>query len=161
MRTYKLGPNGIVLLDDPDAPDAQAMIAKWHPDDQAEVTAVREINELDVPTSTGFKDAWRDSGSSITVNLSTSRQIMARQIMTRLVRREMVFLDDRRVQAKIENDTTIVDQIDARKTALQTTIIPQIRDAIIAATSLTELQTVKQTYLDSRPQAIKNALLEN
>ncbi len=80
MRTYKLGPGGIVLPDDPDAPDAQDVIAKWHPDDQAQVSAVREIVEDDIPAFSIFKDAWRDTGAEIEIDMPTARLAHAERI---------------------------------------------------------------------------------
>lgn len=80
MRTYKLSPNGNVSLNDPDAPDAQDMIAQWHPNDQAAVTGVREINDSDIPSFIAFKDAWRDDGINITINMPTAREIHAEHL---------------------------------------------------------------------------------
>lgn len=116
----------------------------------ADAIDVATVEESTLPTDREFREIWKQSAGSITISFSKG-QVLARSIMTRLVRREMTFLDDRRVQAEIEDDTTLVSQIDARKTSLQTTIIPQIRDGIAAATSLADLKTVRQVYLNGRP----------
>lgn len=119
---------------------------------------VARIEDIAFPPDKEFRNAWRrGGGGNIEIPLPKA-QTLTRKIMTRLVRQEMTFLDDRRVQAQIENDTALVGQIDARKTDLQATIIPQVRDGIAAATSLADLQTVKQAYLTGRPQAVKDAL---
>lgn len=115
------------------------------------------IEAADLPSNREFRNAWEKPGVGVTISFAKA-QTIARRILTRLVRQEMALLDDRRVQAEIEDDTTLVGQIDARKTALQATIIPQIRDGIAASTNLADLRAVKQAYLNGRPQAVKDAL---
>ena len=55
--------------------DPMVEIRKWHSDDQAKVTSVREISANDIPTNTtiAMRDAWEDNGSEITVNLTKAR----------------------------------------------------------------------------------------
>ena len=55
--------------------DTMDEIKKWHPDDQAKVTSVREISESDIPVNrtVALRDAWEDDGSKINVNLTKAR----------------------------------------------------------------------------------------
>ena len=66
MRYYAITKNGITrimcTLVDP-----MKAIAKWHPDDQAQVTKIREIKKEDIPKDTSKKDLWEDTGSEIQV----------------------------------------------------------------------------------------------
>ncbi len=88
FRTYAFGPGNRVITSDPrdagieeiiPAPDAADLIAKWHPRHQAEVTNIREIAEADIPDAE-FKDAWRDSGASIDVDMPAARELHAGRI---------------------------------------------------------------------------------
>ena len=80
MRTYALGPGGRVLIDEVDeAPDALAVIAKWHPRHKDQVTSTREIAESDIPPFL-FKDAWEDDGTNIVHDMNKCRVIKTDQI---------------------------------------------------------------------------------
>lgn len=87
MRTYALAPSGRVITDPTDdtlAPDAVNEIAKWHSQHQSEVTNIREIAEGDIP-DTEFKDAWRDNGVSIDIDMPAARLIHASRIAQAVV----------------------------------------------------------------------------
>jgi len=96
MKVYSITKDGIArimrLYNDDSTP--QDEIAKWHPDDQAGVTDVREISEADIPDAT-YKDAWRDDGAALAVDMPAARQIHAarmdsakRSVMRELMERE-------------------------------------------------------------------------
>lgn len=130
------------------------VLADSIPGDATDVTVV---DGATIPADSGFSDAWQQSGGIITVPLTAARQVARRRI-TALVRREIALLEDIRTEAQIGNDSVLVGQINARKTAIQSTIIPAIRDGIIAAASIADLKAVRQAYLDNRPQRVKDEL---
>lgn len=83
MRTYPLGKRP--------APDALDEIAKWSTAAQAEVTSVREISEddirpferhpgLGIEGYVGLKEAWRDTGSGIEIDMPAARTAQAGHI---------------------------------------------------------------------------------
>lgn len=87
LRTYALGPGGRVITptdtDIPEvtpAPDAAEVMAKWHPGNASAVTGWREIAEADIPSNAVFKEAWRDAGSTISVDMPTARIIKTDEI---------------------------------------------------------------------------------
>ena len=84
MRTYPLGMDNRTITPDmpadtpikTPAPDATDVIAaQWHSAHSAAVTSVREIAEADVPALHEFKDAWRDSGAAVDVDMPEARNI--------------------------------------------------------------------------------------
>ena len=81
MRTYALDKNGRTITDpaNTDGPEGANEVARWHSRHQAEVTDIREIAEADIPDAE-FKDAWRDSGSSIDIDMPAAREIHAGKI---------------------------------------------------------------------------------
>lgn len=92
MRTYALGIDGRVITpsdtikEAKPAPDAQDEILKWPAEDQAGVTAVREIAEADIPDVPELKEAWRDNGQKVTVDMPLAREIQAKSIAEALER---------------------------------------------------------------------------
>jgi len=76
MRKFVIVKDGTArIMEAQDSVDPLDEIKKWHPDDQAKVTSVREINESDIPVNrtVALRNAWEDDGSNITVNLSKAR----------------------------------------------------------------------------------------
>ena len=66
MKYYAITKNGVArimctLIDPMEA------ISKWHPDDQVQVTKIREIDKNDIPKDSTKKDLWEDTGSEIIV----------------------------------------------------------------------------------------------
>ena len=74
MRKFVIIKDGIArIMEAQDSvTDPMDEIKKWHPDDQAKVTSVREISENDIPVNrtVALRDAWEDDGSKINVNLN-------------------------------------------------------------------------------------------
>ena len=71
MRKFVIVKDGIArIMEAQDYVDPLDEIKKWHPDDQAKVTSVREISESDIPVNrtVALRNAWEDDGSNITVN---------------------------------------------------------------------------------------------
>lgn len=133
-----------------------AVQAKALPSDALDAS-IMDVTAL--PADGDFQEAWEKPGPGPSVSINTPKaKAHARLLISRLVRNEVAFLEERRTQAEIEDDTTLVGQIDTRKTAIQSTIVPQIRDGIIAATNIADLKAVRQAYLNSRPQAVKDEL---
>ena len=77
MRKFVIIKDGIArIMEAQDSvTDPMDEIRKWHPDDQAKVTSVREISESDIPVNrtVALRDAWEDDGSKINVNLTKAR----------------------------------------------------------------------------------------
>ena len=77
MKKYVIIKDGIArIMEAQDSvTDPMDEIKKWHPDDQAKVTSVREISENDIPANrtVALRDAWEDDGSKINVNLTKAR----------------------------------------------------------------------------------------
>ena len=76
MRHFLVTKNGIArYMLCLDGIEAAAVIAKWHPDDQAQVTAIREIQAADLPADHDvyLRDAWEDDGGKIVVNMAKAR----------------------------------------------------------------------------------------
>ena len=77
MRKFVIIKDGIArIMEAQDSvTDPMDEIKKWHPDDQAKVTSVREISESDIPVNrtVALRDAWEDDGSKINVNLTKAR----------------------------------------------------------------------------------------
>ena len=108
-------------------------------------------SEADPRPDREFRAGWEgDGGGGIQIPIAKAR-VIARTHMTKLLREELALLDNRRTQAELEGDATLIGQIDARKTSLQSVSIPQIRDSIVAATSVAELKATRQDYLTSQP----------
>ena len=77
MRKFLIIKDGIArIMEAQDSvTDPMDEIKKWHPDDQAKVTSVREISESDIPVkrTVALRDAWEDDGSKFNVNLTKAR----------------------------------------------------------------------------------------
>ena len=76
MRKFVIVKDGIArIMESQDSVDPSNEIKKWHPDDQAKVTSVREISESDIPVNrtVALRNAWEDDGTNITVNLEKAR----------------------------------------------------------------------------------------
>jgi len=76
MRKFVIVKDGIArIMEAQDYVDPLDEIKKWHPDDQAKVTSVREISESDIPVNrtVALRNAWEDNGTNITVNLVKAR----------------------------------------------------------------------------------------
>jgi len=60
MSRHVIIKNGIArIMDALEGADPLDEVARWHPDDQAQVTEAYAINEADIPAEYQFKDAWR------------------------------------------------------------------------------------------------------
>lgn len=91
-RTYALGKGGRVITPDIEgkiedvvpAPDMADEVAKWHPDNQAQVTSIREISEADIPVDRDYylRDAWEDDGEKIVVNMTKARASFNKAVRT-------------------------------------------------------------------------------
>ena len=134
--------------------DIDTVLARSIPGDAVNVTVV---DETSIPTDREFRNAWRQSAGVINIPVTQARKVARRRI-TALVSKEIALLDDIRTKAQIENDTTLIGQVDARKATIQSTVIPAIRDGIANAATIASLKTVRRTYIDGRPQAVKDAL---
>ena len=77
MKKFVIVKDGIARIKEAQdsVTDPMDEIKKWHPDDQAKVTSVREISESDIPVNrtVALRDAWEDDGSKINVNLTKAR----------------------------------------------------------------------------------------
>ena len=83
MRKFVIVKDGIArIMEAQDSVDPLDEIKKWHPDDQAKVTSVREISESDIPVNrtVALRDAWEDDGSKINVNLTKARACKTNEI---------------------------------------------------------------------------------
>jgi len=123
----------------------------------ADAVNPQTVEAASLPSDREFRNAWEKPGANITISLAKAKTT-AQRFIAALVRQEIGFLQDRRTQAEIENDGTLVGQIDARLSDIQTNVVPQIRDGIIAASTVDVLKSVRQNYLDGRPQAVMDAL---
>lgn len=73
------------LSEDDDAfesvyPTIDEILAKWHPNHLEQIISYREITAADVPADRTFRDAWTDSGSGITHDMSKCREITQRML---------------------------------------------------------------------------------
>lgn len=126
MRTYALSPGGKVLIDEvANAPHAATEIAKWHPRHKDQVTNIREIEKVDIPSHL-FKDAWEDDGVEILINMSKARVIHIKEISA--ARTEAVSVLQRRAdEAAFEGRTA-----DATKAANDRAAVEGLSPTIIA-----------------------------
>jgi hypothetical protein len=142
MRTYAVDPvSGHVLPDDPDAPDAVDEIAKWHPDHQAAVTSVREIAEADVPSSTDLREAWRDDGANITVDVPAARDAHAERIVDAQAS-ELARLKIAERKQRLKGNTAQADQSAADLTALEALDLDELAAQIQLASDATALAAI-------------------
>ena len=148
MRTYGLDPiTGRVLLDAPDAPDATAIIAKWHLRHTSQVTQTREITEAEVPITLTFRDAWEDDGINIIVNMAKAREIHAASI-TAAKKVALAALEERETRERLKGDTAAADQAAADRAAVDSLNLTTIAAQIAGAANLTALSAVWPTVLD-------------
>lgn len=138
-RTYALGPGGRTITPDIEgtmeelvpAPDMADEIKRWRRENEAGVTSVREIAEADIPDDASFKEAWRDDGEKVVVDMSTARAIHMDRI--REARdRELAALDFETMRAVGAGDDAKRDEVETRKQALRD--IPQTFDLSQAKT---------------------------
>lgn len=76
MRTFVITKSGIArIMQCRDDTDGAACVAKWHPDDQAQVTNIREISPDEIPADRDafLRDAWEDDGTKIAVNVEKAK----------------------------------------------------------------------------------------
>ena len=100
MKHFLITKNGIARLmaTDDSVVDPMDEIAKWPEADQAQITAARAIDFVDIPTDQEWwvREGWEDSGVSITVNMSKVRAVFDQYLSDRrrdlardLIEREM------------------------------------------------------------------------
>jgi hypothetical protein len=85
MRHFLITKNGVArVMTCRDDTDGAAEVAKWHPDDQAQVTAIREISEADIPAEADhyLRDGWEDDGGKIVVNMIKARASFNKAVRT-------------------------------------------------------------------------------
>ena len=142
MRTYALDPGrGRVLPNAPGAPDAQDIIAKWHPDHQAAVTGVREINDSDIPSLAAFKDGWRDDGVNITIDMPTARETHADHIAIAQAA-EIARLKVEERKERLKSNTAQADDHAATVIALEALDLNVLATQIAAAPNTTALDAI-------------------
>lgn len=111
MPRFVIVKNGIArIMDALPGIDPADAIAKWHPDDQAEVTSHRAIDISDIPSHPQFKDAWRDNGTSIDVDMPAARTIHIARINTAVAKQNLEDAQNHSV-AEIANDTAAAAQL--------------------------------------------------
>lgn len=89
MKTFVITKGGVarIMSAIDSISDPMDAIAKWHPDDRAEVTATRRIESADIPPQATLKDAWRDTGSAIRVDMPVARTLVTARVRTERDRR--------------------------------------------------------------------------
>jgi hypothetical protein len=83
MRHFLITKNGVArLMICRDDTDGASEVAKWHAADQAQVTAVREISEADIPEDRDhyLRDAWEDDGGNAVVNMTKAKAAFERAV---------------------------------------------------------------------------------
>ena len=124
MRKYVIIMDGIARIMEAQDSVTNAMreIEKWHPDDQAKVTSVREISAdgADIPTnrSVALRDAWEDDGSKINVNLTKARAGKTNEMRPERNKR-LADLDVSYIRADEAGDTTTKEKIAVQKQKLR------------------------------------------
>ncbi len=108
-------------------PDAE--IAKWAPHKQKEVESWREIDLEHLPKDRTFRDAWRDSGKAVDIDMPKARDIH-RNTLRALREPKLKELDIEYQKADETGDGAKKKEIAARKQALRdVTASPAIEKA--------------------------------
>jgi hypothetical protein len=157
MRTYGLDVDGRAItpgikgeVDEVvPAPDAASQIAKWHPDRQVGITAIREITEDDVPDLNHptrkwvvFKQAWVDKGSGpIDIDMPKARDIHAERIAVAQVA-EIAYLKVEERKERLKGNTAQADDHAVVLTALEALDLNVLAIQIAAAPNPTALNTI-------------------
>ena len=93
-------------------------LAKWTPARRAEVVSVREIALSDCPTDRVFRNAWKDGGTKIEIDMPKAREIK-RDDLRQLRAPLMVDLDVAYMRADEAGDVVEKRRIAAKKQALR------------------------------------------
>ena len=122
MKTFVIVKDGVarIMTAQDNVADAWDEIKKWHPDDQAKVSSVREISDADIPAnrSISLRNAWEDDGSAIVVNLAKARPGKVNEF--RLERnRRLEALDVDYIRADEAGDTALKENIAMLKQKLR------------------------------------------
>lgn len=80
MKYFVITKNGIgrIMEAADSVSDPMGEIAKWHPADQAQVTTARRISKSAIPADYAYRDAWRDTGSAIEIDMPEARAVHRR-----------------------------------------------------------------------------------
>lgn len=139
MRTYAIDPaTGRVSISSSDAPDGADEVAKWHANDQAQVTTIREIQESDVPVHYQYKESWRDDGANIVPDMTVAK-VIKMDIIRAPRDAELDRLDKDYNRAVGRKQTVEADAIEAKREALRN--VPQTFE-LSTATTLEELHAL-------------------
>lgn len=133
------------LVRQPDGswPTVEECMAKWTADKAAEIASTRPLDIAEIPSNRTFRNAWRDYGDKLDVDMPAARDIW-RDTLRKLREPRLAALDIAYQRADERGDSSLKAEIAAEKQALR-----DVTDdpAIEAAQTPEELMTVIPTVL--------------
>ena len=118
-------------------------LAKWTPARRGEIVSVREIALADCPTDRVFRNAWKDGGSKIEIDMQKAREIK-RDDLRQLRAPLLADLDVAYMRADEVGDAIEKQRIAAKKQALRDVTADPMIDA---ATTPEQLKAVWPEFL--------------
>lgn len=121
----------LMVIQQPDGswPEPVAEIVKWHETRQSQVDSWREVEFSDFPTDRVFREAWRDTGKAVEVDMPIAREIHRGRLREARAPK-LAALDVEYMRADEIGDVAKKKEIAARKQALRdVTVYPGIEKA--------------------------------
>lgn len=138
MRDGSVALMQVIQQPDGSWPSVEECLAKWTPEQRAEVESHRPISFDNLPTNRAFRNAWRDTGTKIETDMPAAREIW-RGTLRRLREPLLAQLDVAYQRADERSDAAAKQSIAAQKQALRDVTADP---AIEAASTPEELMAV-------------------